>query len=57
MRQQGKGNAACWECVYRCLVPAVFDDPQVRLACSASGSPVILDHMPMKCEQREKVRK
>ena len=57
MRQQGKGNAACWDCIYRCLVPAVFDSPSVRPACSESGRPVILDRMPMKCEKREKVRK
>ena len=56
MRQQGKGNAACWECRYRCLVPAVFDAPTVRVACNVSGTPVIMAKMPQKCEKREKVK-
>ena len=54
MRSQKKNNAACWDCIYRCLVPAAFDSPSVRPACSESGRPVILDRMPMKCEKREK---
>ena len=57
MRPQGKGNAACWDCIYRCLLYATPEVPRVRLACNQSGEPVAIDHMPMKCEKREKVRK
>jgi len=54
MRPQGKGNAACWDCIYRCLLYATPEVPRVRLACNQSGEPVAIDHMPMKCEKREK---
>lgn len=58
MRAQGKGNAACWECRFHCLVPAEHYTLTltVQTACSVSGTPVVIDKMPMKCEKKKKAK-
>jgi hypothetical protein len=47
MRSQKKNNAACWECVF-------YATADGKRYCTASGVPVLIAVMPMKCEKREK---
>jgi hypothetical protein len=63
MRDQSKGNAACWDCKFYATsmkVPAYDVDNPPRMltinqpVCTVSGMPVLVPTMPMKCEDKRK---